>query len=83
LLLGDIAQARQGFRELLTTPILFRPFVENGRRGIRFEGKIGLAGILGGEVVTKLASPSIPSWNQILSFLQEMAKLRDIAASAA
>ena len=39
LITGDVAQARQGFRRLLTTPILFTPFVKNGRRGIRFEGE--------------------------------------------
>ena len=58
MLTGDVAQARTGFRQLLTTPIMLTPFVEKGRRGIRFEGRIGLAAILGGEVVTKLASPS-------------------------
>jgi hypothetical protein len=58
LLSGDVAQARQGFRQLLTTPILFTPFVARGRRGIRFEGRIGLAAVLGGEVVTTLASPT-------------------------
>jgi hypothetical protein len=57
-LTGDVAQARQGFRQLLTTPIVFTPFVAGGRRGIRFEGRIGLAAVLGGEVVTKLASPT-------------------------
>ena len=57
LLTGDVAQARQGFRQLLTAPIKFTPFVERGRRGLRFEGRVGLDAILGGEVVTKLASP--------------------------
>jgi hypothetical protein len=58
LIQGDVAQARQAFRQLLTTPIAFTPFVERGRRGIRFEGRIGLAAVRGGEVVTKLASPT-------------------------
>jgi hypothetical protein len=44
---------------LLRTPILFTPFVENGQRGIRFQGRIGLDAILGGKMlVTKVASPS-------------------------
>ena len=66
MLTGDVAQARNGFRELLTGPILFTPFEENGRRGIRFEGRIGLQAILGGELVTKLASPTggIPEWTR-------------------
>ena len=51
---GDVTQARQGFRQLLTAPILFTPFIERGCRAIRFEGRIGLATILG--LVTKVAS---------------------------
>lgn len=31
----------------------------------------------------RMASPSIPSWNQILSLLTQMAQLREIAGSAA
>ena len=42
LLSGDVAYARQGFRELLSSPIRFTPFVEDGRRGLRFEGRVGL-----------------------------------------
>ena len=57
LLTGDVAQARQGFRQLLTAPIQFTPFVERGRRGLRFEGRVGLEAVLGGEVVTKGVSP--------------------------
>ena len=53
LLTGDVAQARKGFRQLLTGPIMFTPFVERGRRGLRFEGRVGLDAVLGGEVVTK------------------------------
>jgi hypothetical protein len=60
LLTGDVGEARQGFRQLLRAPILFTPYVEHGRRGIRFEGRIGLDAIIGGDVVTKMASPSGP-----------------------
>jgi hypothetical protein len=58
LLTGDVAEARTGFRQLLTAPILLTPFVENGCRGVSFEGRIGLSAIFGGAVVTKLASPT-------------------------
>ncbi len=58
LLQGDVPEIRQAFRELLRSPIYFTPFVENGRRGIRFEGRLGLDAILGGELVTKMASPT-------------------------
>ena len=64
LLTGDVAQVRQGFRQLLTGPIRLTPFVERGFRAIRFEGQIGLAAVFGGEVlgstavVTSVASPA-------------------------
>ena len=57
LLMGDVAQARQAFREGLTTPFLFTPFIERGYRAIRFERRIGLASLFGGAVVvTEMAS---------------------------
>ena len=56
---GDVvADVREAFRKLLTAPIRFTPGVERGYRVIRFEGRIGLAAILGGELVTNLASPT-------------------------
>ena len=58
LLTGDVVRARAAFRQLLTEPITFTPYHENGRRGLRFEGRVGLEAVLGGEVVTKLASPT-------------------------
>jgi len=57
LLSGDVAHARQGFRQLLTSPIVFTPFVERGYRAIRFEGRLGLDAVFSG-MVTKLASPT-------------------------
>ena len=52
-----MAHARQGFRQLLTNPIVFTPFVDQrGFRAIRFEGRLELEAVFGG-VVTKLASP--------------------------
>src|SRR5262245_60383379 len=83
LLVGDVAQARTAFRQLLTSPIVFTPFKERGRRGIRFEGRVGTAAILGRDVVTKVASQSIPSWNQISAFLESMRRLRESGAFAA
>ena len=56
-LTGDIGEARQAFRELLTTPIRFTPFVERGYRGIRFEGRWGSEGLRSRILVTKMASP--------------------------
>lgn len=54
---GGIGEARQAFRELLTTPIVFTPCVVRGYRGIRFTGRIGLEAVFAGTLVTKLASP--------------------------
>ena len=50
--------AREAFRELLSGPIEFTPSVERGYRAIRFDGKIGLEAVFGGEVVTNVASPT-------------------------
>jgi hypothetical protein len=78
ILSGDVARARQAFREgLLVIPIQFTPFVERGYRAIRFAGRWGLEAVFGGELVTNVASPSIPSWNQIAGFLESMRRLRD------
>jgi site-specific DNA recombinase len=56
-LTGDVAHARQAFRQLLTTPIRFTPFVHRGMLAIRFEGQWGLEAVFGG-VLTKMASPT-------------------------
>jgi site-specific DNA recombinase len=56
-LAGKVATVRDGFRQLLTTPIRCTPCVVNGFRAIRFEGRIGLAAIFGGELVTNLQTP--------------------------
>lgn len=63
---GDMAEARAAFRELLTEPIRFTPFVERGYHAIRFEGRIGLAAVFGTEWVTNVASPTgvVPEWSR-------------------
>lgn len=65
---GDIAAARAAFRQLLVEPIRFTPFVERGYRAIRFEGRVGLHAILGGEWVMNLASPTGTHASQCLPF---------------
>ncbi len=52
LLLADVAIARDAFRKLLNGLIRFTPFEVQDGRGLRFEGRIGLAALLG-DVVTK------------------------------
>jgi hypothetical protein len=56
MLEGNVAEVRQAFRELLTTPIRFAPFVDDEQRGVSFEGRIGVDAVLGGEWVTKLVT---------------------------
>ena len=63
-------------------PIQFTPCIERGYHAMRFGGRLGVEAIFKG-VVTNLASPTVPSWNQILAFLKQMAELREIAGSAA
>lgn len=53
-----MAVVRTAFRELLTGPIRFESFVERSYRAIRFQGRIGLEAIFGGNLVTNLASPA-------------------------
>jgi hypothetical protein len=48
----------EAFREVLTGPIRFKPFIERGYRAIRFEGRVGLEAIFGGNLVTNLTSPA-------------------------
>ena len=57
LFTGDVARAREGFRQLLTTPIRFAPFTERGYRAIRFSGTWGAESVFGGALVTNVASP--------------------------
>ena len=67
LINGDVGDVRDAFRQLLATPIVCTPFEEGDRRGIRFEGQIGLDALFGGELVTKMASPtgSTPDGNTV------------------
>jgi hypothetical protein len=60
LLTGDVAKARQGFRQLLSTPIRFTPCVERGFRAIRFEGRLGLEAVFGGLVIWRPQRDSNP-----------------------
>ena len=46
-ILSDVVSARGAFRELLSGPISFMPVIEQGSRKLRYEGRIGLAALLG------------------------------------
>ena len=53
---GDVTQLRQAFRRVLTGPVLFTPFQKGERRGVRFEGKIGLAAVFDGYIPTEVVT---------------------------
>jgi hypothetical protein len=58
LLTGDVGQAREAFRQLLTIPIRFTPFIDKqGFHAIRFTSRLGLETVFAG-LVTQLASPT-------------------------
>jgi hypothetical protein len=55
---GNVPNLREGFRQLLTTPIRFTPVVERGYRAIKVEGRIGLSEVFAGTLATNMASPT-------------------------
>ena len=83
MLSGHVPQGRQVIRKLLVGSIRLFPNQQVGR-GYRFEATVSFGRFLQGFIdPTSVASQSTPSWNQILSFLQQMAQLRESAGSAA
>jgi hypothetical protein len=72
--------ARQMVKKLLDGPLLFT--AKDGY--FEFEGVGTLAEIMASDgVATMVASPSIPSWNQLLTWLREMQALRESSGNAA
>ena len=83
MLSGHVTQGRQVIRKLLVGSIRLFPNQQVGR-GYRFEATVSFGRFLQGFIdPTSVVSQSTPSWNQILSFLQQMAQLRESAGSAA
>ena len=87
LLTRNVESGRDVLRTLLVGPLNFTPVIEARRRGYVFEGAIALdrlvAGVITLPTLTGVASPSIPSWNQILKWLRDMQNLRESAGHAA
>ena len=73
-----VAQARQIIVKLLVGRLTFEPETRDGRRGFRFHavGTVAklIAGVVPGEVscLQAVASLSIPSWNRLHGWLQDM-----------
>jgi hypothetical protein len=63
----------------------FTPVVDDTSRGYRFVGDAVISGLLSGVVPVpwRMASQSIPRWNQIAGFIESMRRLRDSFGFAA
>jgi len=73
---------RQLLREVLAEPPVFTPT----RAGYRFRGRVKTGELVAGAVnggAQRVASPTIPSWNQIANFLASMRQLKDSVGFAA
>ena len=55
-LCADVTKAREAFRTLVTSPIVFTPCIVRGYRALRFEGRWSSDAVFG-KVLTNLASP--------------------------
>ena len=73
---------RQLLREVLAEPLVCTPT----RAGYRFRGRVKTGELVAGAVnggAQRVASPTIPSWNQIANFLESMRQLKDSVGFAA
>jgi hypothetical protein len=73
---------RQLLREVLAEPLVCTPT----RAGYRFRGRVKTGGLVAGAVnggAQRVASPTIPSCNQIANFLESMRQLKDSVGFAA
>jgi hypothetical protein len=84
MLTGSVEDGRQLFREILVGPIRFTP--EKGAKLVyRFKGELAFGRLFSGVagLAPFMASPSIPSWNHIASWVSEMQELQRILQPAA
>ena len=79
LVRGHVHQAQQIVRRLVKGRLTLVPQADGH---YTFTGVGTVQPLLGG-IVRKLASLSIPSWNQIAGFLESMRQLREAAGFAA
>ena len=77
LLTTNVTDGRQLLRQVLVGPLRFTP---EGKR-YRFEGEAAIGRLLAGsaDLAPFLASLSVPSWNRLHGWLQEMDLLRKAA----
>jgi Recombinase zinc beta ribbon domain len=86
LLTESLEDGRTLLREVLSGPLVFTP----EGKGYHFRARVATGELIAGAVndgagagAHKVASPSIPSWNQIAGFLRSMRQLRDSTGFAA
>ena len=74
LLTRQTRHGRDFLRKVLTGPIAFTPLVDGASRGYQFKGEASIGQLLSGvvELPTIVASLSIPSWNRLHGWLQDM-----------
>ena len=87
LLTDNVETGREVLQTLLVGPLRFTPVLEARRRGYAFHGAIALDRLVSGlielKTLTGVASPSIPTWNQIHERLTAVQQLRDSSGFAA
>jgi len=82
VLSAQVPDARHVLRQLFKKPLTF--VLRPEERIYEFMGRPVSGRCCRVLVIpTSVASPSTPSWNQILAFLREMARLRDMPGFAA
>ena len=75
-LTNNPTQARLMMRKLVEGRLVVQPKEDDDGEFYEFQGQGTLTPVVSGVLPHKLASPSIPSWNQIERFLRDMAQLR-------
>ena len=80
LLRGAVPEARQILRALIQDRIDFTPEVQGSRRLYRYEGTFSVGPLFNGVIDPQaLASQSVPTWNHLYGWLQQMDLLRKAA----
>ena len=74
LLTRQTSHGRDFLRKVLTGPIAFTPLINGAAKGYQLEGEASIGQLLSGVVAlpTSLASLTIPSWNRLRGWLQDM-----------
>lgn len=83
MLRSEPSAGRRVLQTLIDGRLTFTPMADEEGEFYEVRGLDALPEIIGGKTPVNLASPGIPTWNQIHAFLQEMRRLREMGISAA